>query len=174
MEHKVTIRGRGPWWFRLCAFHGRGPDLPPGCCEVWPHHTAVWLECSTVKPGFRGVRKRVRVRGGWKESEAGASELLRDCRPPYRATPQSAPALSPETPLSTVKAPRQAATVNTSPCSLCSVWFLKGQSPLDSGKNLSISKVWFLSLSQTLGPNWVHFFPASPAPMPSPLKLMTD
>lgn len=105
------------------------------------------------------------------------SELLADCLPPHRATPQSASSSLPATRfLSTVKAPRQAATGQHFPCSPCSVWFLKDRSPLGQwGRILSSRKVWFPIFKSNLGSQLGSLlFPASPAPMPSPLKLMTD
>lgn len=64
---------------------------------------------------------------------------------------------------------------NTS-CSPCSVWFLKDRSPLGQwGRILSSRKVWFPIFKSNLGSQLGSLlFPASAAPMPSPLKLMTD
>lgn len=67
MEHKVTNTGEGDLVVPTLCFP-RGPDLPPGCCEVWLHGAGGgWELFSVRKRGFRGVGKEVRA--GWLEGE---------------------------------------------------------------------------------------------------------
>ena len=122
---------------------------------------------------FPGEAEVQRGKGEGESRAAGRrvkwvrSELLVDCLPPHRATPQNASSFLPETRvLSTAKALQQACYWPALPLLPALSWFLKDRSPLGQWENmLSSCKVWFPVFKSNLGSQLGSLlFPASAAP----------
>lgn len=124
----------------LC-FHCRGPGSAPWLLQglAIPYRQCGW-ECSTVKPRYRGVRKRGESRAAGRRVKRVRSALLVGCLPPHRATPQNLSSFLPATcVLSTAKAPQQACYRPTLPLLPVLSLVPKGQvTSWTTGKNLKL------------------------------------